>query len=90
MSKSVNVQTTGQAVTGPGVVMGVLINSHTSGTLKLWNNNGASTTALTDTLTFAAGERFVSFGTDGIDFDSRGIFATVGGTLNCQLLINPA
>lgn len=69
--------------TGVGQVYGIIINSHTSGTLKLWDNTAASGTVLCETMTFAVGERFIpllgaTFGT--------GLFATIGGTANITIL----
>jgi hypothetical protein len=63
--------------TGAGQVYGVIINSHNSGTLKLWDNTAGSGTVICNTITFAAGERFIpllgaTFGT--------GLYATIGGT----------
>jgi hypothetical protein len=69
--------------TGAGVVKGVVINSHTSGTLKLWDNTSAATTVLCETMSFAVGERFVPL------FDANfntGLFATIAGTANITIL----
>lgn len=69
--------------TGAGQAYGVIINSHSSGTLKLWDNTAASGTVLCNTITFAAGERFIpllgaTFGT--------GLYATIGGTADVTIL----
>jgi hypothetical protein len=69
--------------TGAGQAYGVVINSHTSGTLKLWDNTAGSGTVLCETISFAAGERFIpllgaTFGT--------GLYATIGGTANITIL----
>jgi hypothetical protein len=69
--------------TGAGQAYGVVINSHTSGTLKLWDNTAGSGTVLCETMTFAVGERFIpllgaTFGT--------GLYATIGGTANITIL----
>jgi hypothetical protein len=89
MAKSVNVSATGVVRTGPGTIKGIIVNSHSSGTLKLWDNNTASLVVIMDTFTFPSGSGVYNFGTGGLDF-VNGIFATVGGTLNCQLLIEPS
>jgi hypothetical protein len=70
--------------TGAGVVSGFIVNSHTSGTLKLWDNTSAATTVLTNTITFAAGSGIVvNFGSD-IQF-STGLYATIGGTADITI-----
>jgi len=69
--------------TGAGTVKGIVINSHSSGTLKLWDNTSAATTVLCETMSFAAGERFVPL------FDANfntGLYATIGGTANITIL----
>lgn len=69
--------------TGAGQVYGIVINSHTSGTLKLWDNTAGSGTVLCNTMTFAVGERFIpllgaTFGT--------GLYATISGTADVTIL----
>lgn len=71
--------------TGSGRVHGVIINSHTTGTLKLWDSLTATGTVIHETMTFAVGERFIpmfgeTFGT--------GLFATIGGTANLTIIYN--
>jgi len=70
--------------TDAGVVSGFVVNSHSSGTLKLWDNTSAATTVLTNTITFAAGSGIVvNFGKD-IQF-STGLYATIGGTADITI-----
>lgn len=70
--------------TGAGVVSGFIVNSHTSGTLKLWDNTSAATTVLMNTVTFAAGSGIVvNFGSDVIF--STGLYATIGGTADITI-----
>lgn len=69
--------------TGSGQVYGIIINSHTAGTLKLWDNTSAAGTILENTISFAVGEHFIplmgeTFGT--------GLFATIGGTADITIL----
>jgi hypothetical protein len=71
--------------TGSGRIQGVVINSHTSGTLKLWDSLTASGTVIHETMSFAVGERFIpmfgeTFGT--------GLYATIGGTANLTIIYN--
>ena len=79
----VNLSASALVKTGAGQIYGVIINSHTSGTLKLWDNTAASGTVLCNTITFVAGERFIpllgaTFGT--------GLYATIGGTADITIL----
>ena len=69
--------------TGAGVVKGIIVNSHTSGTLKLWDNTSAATTVLLNTITFAAGPNFIRI--PSIEFNT-GLYATIGGTADITLL----
>jgi hypothetical protein len=69
--------------TGAGQAYGIVINSHTSGTLKLWDNTAGSGTVVCNTMTFAVGERFIpllgaTFGT--------GLYATIGGAADVTVL----
>lgn len=69
--------------TGAGVLKGIVVNSHTSGTLKLWDNTSAATTVIFETITFAAGPNFIKF--PAVEFNT-GLYATIGGTANITLL----
>jgi len=81
-----NTTSSGLVKTGSGSVRGVIVNSHTSGTVKFSNG----TTAVNDimgTFTFpAAGSQVINFGS-GVVF-STGLFVTVGGTANITVLYN--
>jgi len=70
--------------TGFGKVSGVIVNSHSSGTLKLWDNTSAATTAITNTYTFPAGSQVVTF-PEPICFNT-GLYATVGGTADLTII----
>ncbi len=48
-------------VTGIGVVYGFIVNSHSSGTIKLWDNTAASGKVLVNTFTFASSSSSVKF-----------------------------
>lgn len=69
--------------TGAGVLKGIIVNSHTSGTLKLWDNTSAATTVLCNTITFASGPQFIKL--PAIEFNT-GLYATIGGTADITLL----
>lgn len=69
--------------TGYGKVKGIIIGSHTSGTIKLWDNTSAATTTLVNTMTLAAGERFIPL------YDATftvGLFVTIGGTADITVV----
>jgi hypothetical protein len=70
--------------TGAGVLKGIVVNSHSSGTLKLWDNTSAATTVLFNTITFAAGSGIV-INLPAVEF-STGLYATIGGTADITLL----
>lgn len=70
--------------TGFGKVAGFVVNSHTSGTLKLWDNTSAATTVLTNTYTFPAGSQVVSF-PEPISFNT-GLYADIGGTVDLTII----
>lgn len=70
--------------TGSGFVKGFIVNSNTSGTLKLWDNTSAAGTVIINTYTFPAGSSVVSF-PDVVAFNT-GLYATVGGTADVTLV----
>lgn len=72
-----NISASALIKTGAGVLKGIVVNSHTSGTLKLWDNTAGSGTVIFNTITFAAGPNFISL--PAVEF-STGLYATVGGT----------
>lgn len=69
--------------TGAGVLKGIVVNSHSSGTLKLWDNTSAATTVLFNTITFAAGSGIV-INLPAVEF-STGLYATIGGTADITI-----
>lgn len=71
---------------GSGTIAGVIVNSHTSGTLKLWDSTSASGLVIMNTFTFPAGSGVYKF-PDDINFNT-GLFATVGGTLDYTIIFN--
>ena len=83
-SLSKNISSSGAIKTAPGRVRGVVINSHTSGTLKLWDNATAgSGTILFNTISFAVGEHYINlFNCQFVN----GLFATIGGTADVTIL----
>jgi len=82
-----NIAATGLVTGVPGRLVGVIINSSTGGTLKLWDNNNAGSGAIimntTGTLVTAS-----SINTFGLGY-ANGIYATVSGTLDCTFVFIP-
>lgn len=71
--------------TGPGNVQGIVVNSHTSGTIKLWDALSATGLVLFNTITLAAGERFIPL--YGAKF-TVGLFVDIGGTIDMTIIWN--
>ncbi len=81
-----NITATGLVYTGPGCIQGIIVNSNTSGTIKLWDALTATTPVITNTFTFPAGSG--SYIWYGAKFKT-GLYATVGGTLDCTIVLQP-
>jgi hypothetical protein len=78
---------TSQAIVGKGDLKAILVNSHSSGTLKLIDSpNNTTGRLLTDTITFAAGPQVLDL--FGIEY-YEGVHAVVGGTANIELIFQP-
>lgn len=77
MNKYKNMAASGLIKTGAGELKSVIVNSHTSGTLKFWDNTSAATTVIFNTITLAAGERVIDLG--DVAFNT-GLYLTIGGT----------
>lgn len=77
--------TTSQAIkSAAGTLYGIIVNSHTTGSLKLWDNAAASGTVIVNTIAFAAGPNFITIPM-GVSFNT-GLFATVTGTIDYTIL----
>lgn len=75
------------AVTGPGVATAIIVSSHTSGTIKLWDSLTAANTVLVDTFTYATGSQVIPL--YGAKF-LVGLTIDVGGTTQkATVLYNP-
>lgn len=70
--------------TGFGKVAGFIVNSHTSGTLKLWDNTSAATTVIMNTFTFPAGSGIYRL-PEPASFNT-GLYATIGGTADITII----
>jgi len=83
-SKYTNLSASASIKAGAGTFYGVIVNSHTSGTLKLWDALTATGTVIQNTYTFPAGSQVITF-PQGISFYT-GLFATIGGTADITIL----
>ena len=77
-----NISASALIKTGAGRLKGFSVNSHSSGTLKLWDNTSAATTVLLNTITFNAGPAV--FVLPDVEFGT-GLYATVGGTADITI-----
>lgn len=82
--KYTNGTASGAIKSGSGTFYGVIVNSHTSGTLKFWDNTAGSGTVIMNTFTFPAGSGIYQF-PKGVSFYT-GLYATVGGTIDYTIL----
>lgn len=75
-----NITTSALIKTGAGQLVGMYVNSTTSGTIRFWDNTSGATTVINNVITPAIG--FHPLG--GASF-TIGCFATIGGTLDVTL-----
>ena len=83
-SKYTNLSASAQIKSGGGTLYGVIVNSHTTGTLKLWDSLTASGTVIMNTYTFATGSQVIML-LQGVSFYT-GLYATIGGTADITML----
>lgn len=84
---SYGVEVTADALvhTGAGLLVGIVVCSHTSGTIKLYDNTAASGTVLLPTYTYATGSQFIPL------FGQRfiiGVYADITNTQDVMICIN--
>lgn len=82
-NKYKNISASNLVKTGFGTISAVIVNSHTSGTIKLWDNTSAAGTVICNTITLVAGERVIDLG--GISFNT-GLYVTIGGTADVTIV----
>lgn len=79
-NKYVNLTASALVKTGTGRLVGMYVNSTTSGTIKFWDNTSAAGGVINNTITPAIGYHDLgnaNFGT--------GLYATIGATLDVTL-----
>lgn len=80
--------TTSQAIkSAAGTLFGIYVNSHTNGTIKIWDNTAASGNVVLNTITLNAGPQFVQLPANGVSFYT-GLFITIGGTIDYTVFYN--
>jgi hypothetical protein len=70
--------------TGFGIVAGFIVNSHTSGTLKLYDNTSAAAPLIINTFTFPTGSGVYEF-PEEVAFNT-GLYADIGGTVDITII----
>lgn len=70
--------------TGPGILVGMYVNSTSSGTIKFWNNTSAAGTVINNTITPAIG--YHNLGNANF---TTGLYATIANTLDVTLYYKP-
>lgn len=78
-----NLTASGLVKTGFGKVKGIIVASHTGGTIKLWDNTSGATTVLVNTMTLGAAERFIPL--YDVTFNV-GLYVTIGGTADITVV----
>ena len=86
-TKYTNITASTQIRAGAGTFDGIIVNSHTAGTIKMWDSLTASGNVIMNTYTFPAGSSFLILN-KGCSFYT-GLFATVGGTVDLTILSTP-
>jgi hypothetical protein len=80
MAKFKNLTASSLVHTGFGRLVGMYVNSTTSGTIKFYDNTAASGTVINNTITPAVGYHNL-----GEAAFSTGLYASIGGTLDVTL-----
>lgn len=80
-----NVTASGIIYSGSGALVGIVVNSNTNGTIKVYNGLDATGVVMFNTITIAAGERFINLG--GAQF-GQGCYFTITGTCDITALYN--
>lgn len=86
-AKYVNKSASSQILDIPGRVFGVIVNSHTNGTMKLWDSATATGTVIVNTYTFATGSQTILFPAP-IEFNTA-LYFTLGGTADVTFIVAP-
>jgi len=71
--------------TGEGTFFGVIVNSNTSGTIKIYDSLTQANTIIMNTYTFPAGSSVILMPASGVSFYT-GLSYTIGGTADVTIL----
>jgi hypothetical protein len=71
--------------TGQGTLQGIIINSHTNGTIAFKDALTNTTPVIINTITLGATERWIPF--FGAKF-TTGLYLVLGGTIDCTVIWN--
>jgi len=83
-AKYLNTAASVQVKAGGGQVYGIIVNSHSSGTVKLWDSLTAANDIIVNTYSYPSGSQVVMFPTP-IDFYT-GLYYTEGGTADVTII----
>lgn len=82
--KYTNGTTSQQILASAGKVYGIIVNSHTSGTIKLWDALTATGSVIMNTYTLPSGSQVITFPVPIECY--TGLFITVGGTIDYTII----
>lgn len=83
--RSLPITSTGAKLTTSVIAYGIIVNSHTNGTIALYDAATGAYNIKLGTYTFPAGSGMYTF-PNPIEFEN-GVWAVVGGTLDAILLV---
>ena len=84
-TRHTNITASALIAPGPGNFYGFVVNSHTSGTIKVWDSLTAAGDIMLNTITLPAGSGLIYTFPFGMDY-SLGLFITIGGTADITIL----
>lgn len=85
-SHGINRAVSGLVKSGSGTVAGIIVGSHSSGTIKLYDSTTASGIVILPTYTYATGSSVVKF-PDDIVF-TTGLYAELTNTQDIEIIYN--
>lgn len=85
-SLKVNRTESGLIKSGAGTIAGIIVGSHSSGTIKLYDSTTASGIVILPTYTYATGSSVIKF-PDDIAF-TTGLYATLTNTQDIEIIYN--
>lgn len=82
-----DIAASGLVKTGAGRFFGFMVNSNSSGTVKVWDNTAGSGTVIFNTITLPAGSTAIFVLPVAVRF-TTGLYITIGGTADITVLYN--